>query len=69
MKKLFQFFLEAADYFRRHQAAALSNCLNTLAIVQDHLGKHQHALNTANEVLGLETPAARAMGSSIGLGI
>ncbi len=54
--------LEAADYFRRHQAAALSNCLNTLAIVQDHLGKHQHALNTANEALGLETPAARAMG-------
>ena len=53
--------LEAADYFRRTQVAALSKCLNTLAVVQDHLGKYEDALNTVNEAIGLETPAARAM--------
>jgi len=53
--------LAAADFFRGCQPAALSKCLNTLAVVQDHLGKYEDALKTVDEAIALETPAARAM--------
>lgn len=53
--------LEAAGYFRAHDLSALSRCLNTLAVVQDHLRKPEEALKTVDEALSLPVPDSKAM--------